>query len=93
MRAGGLSSGETAVVNAIRAGKAHLVIVAEDASENSKKLYRDKCRSHGTGIVFFGNADALGFSIGKNKRSAVAVTDAHFANELQAKLTLLNKEL
>ena len=93
MRAGGLCSGQTAVTGAVKAGKARLVIVAQDASDQTKKLYRDKCRSHGCGLVFFGDAERLGFAIGKNKRSAVAVTDIRFADELKARLTLLCKEL
>ena len=92
-RAGGLTSGETAVLGAVRAGKAHLVIVAEDASENTKKLYRDKCASHDTKRLCFGEAERLGGAIGKNKRSAVAVCDPHFATELESRITLLNKEL
>lgn len=81
------------MVGAIRAKKALLVIVANDASENTKKLYGDKCRSNRTELLFFGTADGLGMAIGKNRRSAVAITEAHFADELKEKLALLNKEL
>ena len=93
MRAGGLTSGETSVVSAIRSGKTALVLVAKDASDNTRKLYGDKCASHGTEIRFFGTADALGGAIGKNKRTAVAITDDNFAREIKKKLALLNKEL
>ena len=42
-RAGRLTGGETMVLDAIRSGKAKLVIVTEDASEGTKKLFNDKC--------------------------------------------------
>ena len=92
-RARGLTSGETAVISAIKAGKALLVLVAEDASENTKKMYADKCASHGADVLFFGEADAMGEAIGKNRRSAVAITDPHFAEELKKRVTLTTREL
>ena len=93
MRAGGLVSGETAVVGTIRSGKAYLVLVAHDASENTAKMYGDKCASYGTDMMFFGTAEAIGEAIGKNRRTAVAVTEENFARELKKRLALLNKEL
>lgn len=92
-RARGLTSGETGVIGAVKAGKAHLVIVASDTSGNTQKRYRDKCLTHDTALVFFGTAEKMGEAIGKNNRSAVAVTETHFAEELKKQITLLNKEL
>ena len=41
MKAGRCTSGEMMTENETKAGKAKLVIVASDASENTKKKFRD----------------------------------------------------
>ena len=44
IRAGKLDTGELAVEKSISSGKARLIIISEDASENTKKQFHDKCR-------------------------------------------------
>jgi ribosomal protein L7Ae-like RNA K-turn-binding protein len=60
MRAGKLATGEEAVLNAIRSGDAKLVILAEDASENTRKKYNDKCNSYEVPLLTIGNREQLG---------------------------------
>ena len=43
-RSRNLVSGEFSTEKAVKAGKAELVIVSSDASDNTKKLFSDKCR-------------------------------------------------
>ena len=85
MKAGRLTSGEDQVLNAIRGMNACLVIVAEDASANTQKLYNDKCSFYETKIIAFGSCEGLGKCIGKKKRAALAITDAGFANSFKTK--------
>ena len=75
MRAGKLKSGELSVLEAVRGKKAQVVIVSEDASDNTKKLFADKCSYYKVPIVFFGNKESLGHAIGKDVRSSLAITD------------------
>ena len=42
-KAGKIVSGEFSTEKAIKSGKAFIVIVSEEASENTKKMFRDKC--------------------------------------------------
>ena len=51
MRAGKLKSGELSVLEAVRGKKAHVVVVSEDASDNTKKLFADKCSYYKVPIV------------------------------------------
>lgn len=67
-----LVSGEFATENAVKDGSAMLVIVAEDASDNTKKLFRDKCSFYEVPIYTYGTKEELGHSIGKSERSSVA---------------------
>lgn len=45
-RARKLVTGEELVISEVRRGNAKLVIVAEDASENTRKKLHDKCNSY-----------------------------------------------
>ena len=75
-------SGEFATENAVRSGSAMLVIVAEDASDNTKKRFRDKCSYYKVPICTYGTKEELGHAMGKEQRSAVAVTGRGLARAL-----------
>ena len=86
MRAGKLKSGEFSVLDAIRSHKAELVLVSEDASDNTKKQFSDKCSFYEVPIVFFGDKEKLGHVIGKDVRTSLAITDKGFAQSLSKNL-------
>ncbi|SFP83101.1 Ribosomal protein L7Ae [Butyrivibrio proteoclasticus] len=81
-RAGKLKSGEFAVLEAIRKKTAVMVIVSEDASDNTKKEFSDKCSYYNVPFYLYGNMDELGHAIGKDVRTSLAITDAGFAKTL-----------
>lgn len=85
-KAGKLVSGEFAVEKAVKGGHACLVVVASDASDNTKKMFSDMCRYYKTSIVFYSDRETLGHGIGKMMRAAVAVTDAGFAKALEKQM-------
>lgn len=81
-RAGKIASGEFAAETAVKSGKAALVIVAEDASANTKKLFHDKCSFYEVPVFDYGTKETLGHAIGKELRASVAVLDAGLANAI-----------
>ncbi|WP_274651504.1 L7Ae/L30e/S12e/Gadd45 family ribosomal protein [Paenibacillus humicola] len=83
MRAGKVVTGDDTVLKALRQGKARLVLVAGDASDNTKKKYRDKCATYGTRLLEAFDRTALGEAIGKPDRVIVAVADAGFASSIE----------
>ena len=83
MRGRNLVSGEFQTEDAVKSGKAILVIVAEDASENTKKLFRDKCSYYEIPVFSYGTKQSLGRAIGKDQRSSLAVTDAGLAQAIE----------
>ncbi|MCC8168678.1 MAG: ribosomal L7Ae/L30e/S12e/Gadd45 family protein [Clostridiales bacterium] len=85
-RAGRVSSGETGTEKAIKSGRAYLVIVAEDASENTQKKFRNSCEYYEVPMVTYGTREELGWAIGKEYRSSIAITDENLANAVAAKL-------
>ncbi len=90
-RAGKLQSGEFQTETAVKSGKAFCVIVAQDASDNTKKLFNDKCAFYKVPIVSFGTKEGLGHAIGKEERSSVAIIDEGFAESFQKKFLTLEK--
>lgn len=83
MRGRNLVSGEFQTEDAVKSGKAILVIVAEDASDNTKKLFRDKCSYYEVPVYSYGTKQSLGRAIGKDQRSSLAVTDAGLAQAIE----------
>lgn len=82
MRAGKVVSGEFSVEKCVRGGRAFLVIVSEEASQNTKKNFSDMCRYYRLPLFFYGSKDDLGMAIGKNFRASIALTDSGFANAI-----------
>lgn len=82
MKAGKLSSGEFATGKSVKSGRAKLVIVSEDASDNTKKEFSDMCVFYKVPRYFFGTKEELGRAVGKAMRSSLAITDEGFAESI-----------
>jgi len=83
-RAGKIVTGEDLVLKEIRNKRAKLVIIAEDASENTMKKFTDKCSYYQVPLKKVNSRVTLGQSIGKPERVLVAVLDAGFAEKLKS---------
>ncbi len=81
-RAGMLASGETAAVSAVKAGKARLLVIAEDASDNTGKRFSDMAAYRNIPLIRCGSRDELGRSIGQGLRSSAAITDQGMADAI-----------
>lgn len=86
MRGRNLVSGEFQTLEAVKNGSAMLVIIAEDASANTRKLFTNKCKFYEVPIREFGTKDELGRAIGKDLRSSLGVCDAGLAEEIVKRL-------
>ncbi|HUC90929.1 MAG TPA: ribosomal L7Ae/L30e/S12e/Gadd45 family protein [Paenibacillus sp.] len=86
MRAGKLATGDETVLKAVKQGKAALVLVAGDASDNTKKKYRDKCATYGVPLLEVFDRFTLGAAIGKEERVIVGVADSGFAGMIRSHL-------
>lgn len=81
-RARKVASGEFSAENAVKGGKAELVIVAKDASDNTKKLFHDKCSFYEVPVYEYGTKETLGHAIGKELRASAAVLDEGLAKAI-----------
>jgi len=84
MKAGRLASGEVGCESALKGKKAKLIILAEDASENTKTKFINSAKFYAVDLIVYGNKSELGYALGKGERSVVAVTDTGFAAKLRA---------
>ncbi|XEC97149.1 L7Ae/L30e/S12e/Gadd45 family ribosomal protein [Paenibacillus tarimensis] len=91
MRAGKLITGEDTVLKAIRQRKARLVIIAGDASDNTKKKFYDKCGSYDVDIMEAFDRETIGSAIGKAERVLIAVSDNGFATMIRKQLSHLTE--
>ena len=85
-KAGKTASGEFCTEKEVKTGMAELVIVAEDASANTKKKFKNMCDFYEVPIYFYGDKDTLGHAMGKEVRATLAVTDAGFAKGIKKHL-------
>ena len=81
-KAGKVVSGEFSTEKSIKRGTAYVVLVSEDASDNTKKLFSNKCEFYKVPRYFFGTKEKLGHAIGKAMRTSLAVTDENFAKSI-----------
>lgn len=81
-KAGKIVSGEKGCEISLKKGTIKLVLVAQDASDNTKKRFKDMCQYRGVDIRVFGEKNLLGKHIGKDMRAVVGIQDENFARQL-----------
>ncbi len=85
-KAGQIASGEFSTEKAVKEGRALLVIVAGDASDNTKKKMENMTKYYKVPLYYYSGKEDLGRMIGKEYRSMVAVTHRGFADSVEAQL-------
>ena len=81
-KAGKLVSGEEIVRNSIRQNKVKLLIISEDASDNTKKRFLNAAEYYKVPVYIWGSKEQLGFGIGKSNRSVVGISDDNFVKSI-----------
>lgn len=82
-KSGNVASGEFSTEKAVKEHKAALVIVADDSSDNTKKMFTNMCTYYNVPIYFFGDKNDLGHAIGKEFRASLAVIDKGLADAIE----------
>lgn len=81
-RAGKIAQGTPSCQDAVRKKTAMLVILAGDASENTKKAISNSCKFYNTNYIICKDKSVLGKALGTDVCSAVAVLDNGFADAI-----------
>lgn len=88
-KAGKTASGEFSAEKAVKSGKARLVIISEEASDNTKKMFGNMCTYYKVPICYFGGKEELGRAMGKEIRASLAVTDAGLAGAIVKQMNII----
>ena len=87
-KAGSIKSGEFMTESTIKDGKAFLCVVAKDASDNTKKRFRDTCSYYEVTYIAYSDKESLGHAIGKEFRASLCVTNEQLAEKIRNKAVL-----
>lgn len=82
-KAGKIVCGTDATVEDIERHKVSLVIVAENASEKTKKNMKYICDKNGVTILEFGNIDEISKTIGKNNKAIIGIKSKSLSKEVE----------
>lgn len=80
-------SGEFATEKAIKSREAKLVILAADASDGTKKKFRDMCEYRQIPVIETADREALGRAVGRAYRASAALTDEKMAEAVMRVLS------
>lgn len=81
-RARRLTAGEFACENEIKKGRVKLILIAEDASNNTLKKFTNSASYNKIEFRIVGTKESLGKAIGKEERAVAVVSDEGFYKKL-----------
>lgn len=87
-RARKVVSGEFSTEKSVKSGRSCMVIVSEEASENTKKMFTNMCAYYKVPIYLFGTKDELGHAMGQQFRASLSVEDAGFAKSMAEQMNM-----
>ena len=85
-KAGAVFGGEFQTEKLVQSGKACLVIIADDASDNTKKKVENLCKTYDVIYCTLSDREELGRLIGKDLRSSIVITDEGIAKAIKKSL-------
>ena len=81
-RAGKTVFGAEACISSIEKKKVKLLLIAEDASDRTKKNFKEKCEKENIPSVEVLTIEDLSKSIGKINKAIVGIMDVNFSREM-----------
>lgn len=81
-RAGKIAFGTESVIEAIENKKAKIVLVAEDASDRTKRNIKRVSEENHVSVRIYGTIETLSRTIGKENKAVICVKNINFANEI-----------
>ena len=85
-RAGALVTGTETCLRAVRAGIVKIVVLSEEASENTRKKVFNACRAKNIPCIEYGKGGMLGKMTGKSHRIVVGVRDKNLSRLILSKM-------
>lgn len=81
-KAGKITFGTQACLEAIERRKVKLLIVAEDAADRTKQNFTYKCEECNITIRIFGNIEELSKAIGQNNKAIIGIKEKNLSSQI-----------
>lgn len=78
-RANKITTGTEITISSVRKGKIKLVLLATNASNNTKKHVSDKCKHYNVEVIEEFTSQELSAAAGKNNIMVIGITDVGFS--------------
>lgn len=82
-KAGAICFGSDATIDLITKRKLKLVIVANDASDRTKRNIEFICKNNNVKIYFYSEIEELSKAIGKKNKAVIGVKNENFAKQIE----------
>lgn len=82
MKAGKLVCGTDVCIENIKNKKVYLIVIANDASENTKEKFERLCKQYEINLIYFGDKFSLSRAVGKVDKAVYAVLDKGFSEKI-----------
>ena len=82
-RARKITFGTDSTLIDLETGKVKLILIAEDASDRTKRKITDKARHYNVPVIIHSNIENLSKAIGKNNKAIIGVKDINIANQIE----------
>lgn len=86
-RAGRIVSGYRTCIHIIGRGNIKLMIIADDASPNTKEKFTALCSKYGVPCIIYGTADSLSRAAGLSGTGVFGITDKNFADVIKKEIS------
>lgn len=81
-KAGKITFGTQACLEAIERRKVKLIIVAEDAADRTKQNFTYQCKNRNIPIKIFGNIEEISKAIGQNNKAVIGIKEKNLSNQI-----------
>lgn len=85
-RSGNLVAGYNTCIHYLNKNKIKLLIIAEDASENTKDKFIQLAYSKKVNYIIWGKKEKLSHSVGMENRNVLGIIDENFASAIVSEL-------
>ena len=81
-KAGKIAAGDNMALEALKKGRAVMLVLAEDAADTVKQELSDMAAAMQVPVLIWANKTDLGLIVGKSRRGALALLDQGFADAI-----------
>jgi len=82
-RARNITFGADSTEQEIEKSNIKLVVIAEDASDRTKKNFIEKCNKYNIPVFFYGSIEEISQAIGKPNKAIIGVKNINMAREIE----------